>query len=55
MRDYFLARLREPSTWRGGILFLTAMGLPIAPAMGEAIITLGLAVAGLVGMISPDA
>ncbi len=55
MRSYFLARLREPSTWRGAILFLTAAGLPIAPAMGEAIITVGLAVAGLVGMISPDA
>ena len=54
MKDYFLARAKEPSTWRGAILFLTAIGVPIAPAMGEAIVTAGIGLAGLIGMITSD-
>jgi hypothetical protein len=54
MKDYFLARAKEPSTWRGAILFLTAIGVPIAPAMTEAIVTAGLGLAGLIGMITSD-
>lgn len=54
MRDYFLARAKEPSTWRGAILFLTAIGVPIAPAMTDAIVTAGLGLAGLIGMITAD-
>ena len=54
MKDYFLARAKEPSTWRGAILFLTAIGVPIAPAMTEAIVTAGLGLAGLIGMITAD-
>ena len=40
MKDYILARAKEPSTWRGLILVLTAAGVPIAPAMAESIISL---------------
>jgi hypothetical protein len=54
MKSYFLARAKEPSTWRGAMLFLTAMGIPIAPQMADAIITTGLAVAGLIGVVAPD-
>lgn len=54
MRNYFLERAKEPSTWRGAILFLTAIGVPIAPAMTEAIVTAGLGLAGLIGMITSD-
>jgi|APGre2960657404_1045060.scaffolds.fasta_scaffold338677_1 hypothetical protein len=54
MKYYFLARAKEPSTWRGAILFLTAIGVPIAPAMTEAIVTAGLGLAGLIGMITSD-
>jgi hypothetical protein len=54
MRNYFLARAKEPSTWRGAILFLTAIGVPIAPAMTEAIVTAGLGLAGLIGMFTSD-
>jgi hypothetical protein len=50
MKQYILERAKEPSTWRGAILFLTAMGVPIAPALAEHIVTVGLAVAGIVGM-----
>jgi hypothetical protein len=54
MKDYIKARLKEPSTWRGIILILTAAGVPIAPQMGEAIICIGLALAGGVGVVTPD-
>jgi len=36
------------------ILFLTALGVPIAPQMAEAIVTAGLGIAGLVGMFTAD-
>lgn len=54
MKSYILARIKEPSTWRGFILLLTAVGIPVAPQLAEAIVTTGLGVAGLVGVISPD-
>jgi hypothetical protein len=54
MSDYIKERLKEPSTWRGIILLLTAAGVPIAPAMSEAIICVGLALAGGVGVVTPD-
>jgi len=55
MKSYILARAKEPSTWRGLVLLLTAVGVPVAPAMAEAIISAGLAVAGLIGVVAPDA
>jgi hypothetical protein len=54
MKRYLLDRMREPSTWRGAILFLTAIGVPIAPQLSEAIVSAGLGVAGLVGVLTPD-
>lgn len=54
MKDYIVARAKEPSTWRGLILLLTAAGVPIAPAMAESIVSVGLALAGLIGVITPD-
>ena len=54
MKQYILDRVREPSTWRGAILFLTAIGVPIAPQLAEAIVTAGLGIAGLVGILTPD-
>jgi hypothetical protein len=54
MKQYILDRAREPSTWRGAILFLTAIGVPIAPQLADAIVTAGLGLAGLIGIITPD-
>ena len=54
MKSYILARAKEPSTWRGLILILTAVGVPVAPAMADSIVAAGLAVAGLVGAAMPD-
>ncbi|OWY40059.1 hypothetical protein CEK28_04810 [Xenophilus sp. AP218F] len=54
LKRYLLARLREPSTWRGVVLVATACGLMLSPQQQEAIVTAGLALAGLVGAALPD-
>lgn len=54
MRDYLLNRAKEASTWRGIILLLTAIGVPVAPAMADAIVSVGLALAGAVGVLTAD-
>ena len=51
---YLLARANEPSTWRGAILIVTALGAHLNPEQTEAIITAGLMLAGLVGAMSKD-
>ncbi len=47
---YILNRAREPSTWRGLALILTAFGVHLAPEMQDAVITAGVALAGLIGI-----
>ena len=54
MKDYILARAKEPSTWRGLILLLTSAGLGIAPELATLIVTVGTGTAGILGMLSPD-
>lgn len=54
MKEYIAERLKEPSTWRGLVLIATACGVPIAPELGEAIITIGLAIAGGIGIVAKD-
>jgi len=54
MKNYILARAKEPSSWRGLFLILTAIGVPIAPEMANAIITIGLGIAGAIGVAAPD-
>lgn len=54
VKEYIKARLKEPSTWRGIILILTACGVPIAPGISDVVITVGLALAGGVGVVAPD-
>jgi hypothetical protein len=51
---FAVARLREPSTWRGIILFCSGLGASIEPAIALQIITVGVSVAGLVGMLMGD-
>ena len=54
MKDYILARVKEPSSWRGIFLLLTAIGIPVAPELADAIITVGLAIVGAIGIATPD-
>lgn len=54
MKNYILARAKEPSSWRGLFLILTAIGVPIAPELADAIITIGLAITGAIGVATAD-
>ena len=53
-KTYVVNRAKEASTWRGVIMLLTALGLNLSPEMADAIISVGIAVAGAVGVLFPD-
>lgn len=50
MFQYILERAKEPSSWRGLVLLATAAGVNVAPEMMNAIITLGVGLAGFLGV-----
>jgi hypothetical protein len=54
MKEYLIARGKEASTWRGLVALLTAVGVSVSPEQGEAIIALGLAVIGAIGVFTAD-
>lgn len=47
-KQWFVDRMKEPSTWRGLSLLLAATGVGIAP---QAVIEIGMGVAALIGII----
>lgn len=51
---YLKEQGREASTWRGLVLLLTACGANLSPEQREAVITAGLGIAGLIGVVFPD-
>lgn len=48
MKDAILARLKEPSTWRGIIIILGIFGVNFSPEKSEAIVAAGVALLGLI-------
>ena len=54
MFKYILNRLKERSTWLGLIAFATSCGATIATELTESIISVGAALAGLVGVVAKD-
>lgn len=54
MAGYLLDRAGEPSTWRGLALLLSAVGIGIEPDMMESITATGMAVSGLIGVLTKD-
>ncbi len=52
--DYLIARLKEPSTWRGAVMLAIGLGVGISPGQIETIVSLGTAVVGAIGMFAPD-
>ena len=54
MIQFLLERGKEASTWRGIVAILTAAGVTLSPAQAEAIIALGLAVIGAIGVFTSD-
>jgi hypothetical protein len=54
MKEYVLARISEASTWRGFVYLLTALGIALSAAQTEAIIAVGMAVSGAIGVFVAD-
>ncbi len=52
--NYMLARLAESSTWRGLVMLATALGVKLDPSQMNAIVALGMAVAGAIAVFVPD-
>lgn len=52
--NYMLERLREPSTWRGIVMLVTALGVSLTPDQQSAIMQAGLAIVGLIGVFAPE-
>ena len=52
--NWLLARLREPSTYRGLVWLATACGVTLRPEVWEQVMTLGMALAGLIGVLTRD-
>lgn len=44
----------QPSAWRGAIMFASGLGISLAPEMAAHISAIGMALAGLVGMLTDD-
>lgn len=54
MLDFILERGKEPSTWRGLVALATAVGISVSPELSEALIALGLALIGVLGVLTKD-
>ncbi len=54
MLKYVMERLKEASTWRGIIAFITAAGVTISPELIDQIVAAGLAIMGIIGMLFKD-
>jgi len=54
MIKFLYERLSEPSTWRGIIALLTAVGVTLTDIQTEAVLGAGLALIGIVGAFFPD-
>jgi hypothetical protein len=52
--NWILARLSEPSTWRGLVWLLTAFGVSLRPEVWQQITAVGMAVAGLIGVVTRE-
>ena len=52
--NYILERLGEASTWRGIFAALTGVGIAISPDQAASFTALGLAVIGVIGVITKD-
>lgn len=51
---WVLLRLREPSTWGGFAGLLTGLGIVLSPDQSSAIITLGVAIGGVLMVFLPE-
>jgi len=51
---YIIERLKEPSTWRGIIWLVTAVGFALSEEEKQAIATAGMTLVGLIGVFTEE-
>jgi len=51
---YLIARMAEPSSWRGAVALATAAGVTLTPELQNAVISAGLGLIGLIGVLTKD-
>ena len=51
---YLIDRLSEPSTWRGIISLLTALGVKLRPDLTDAIVSAGLGAMGVINVVRKE-
>jgi len=54
MKSKLIAQFSQPSTWRGLVLLASSLGVAVKPEIAESIIAVGMAVAGLIGVLTSD-
>jgi hypothetical protein len=54
IKDHVIDNAQEPSTWRGVVYVLTAAGLQLDPEQQAVIVSVGLAIAGLIALTFKD-
>jgi hypothetical protein len=52
--EWIVARLNEASTWRGIIALISAAGVALSPDQGVAIVTAGVALAGVINVFRKE-
>jgi hypothetical protein len=54
MKRKLLDQFSQASTWRGLVLVASSLGVAIRPDLGDAVIAVGMAIAGLIGVLTND-
>jgi predicted membrane metal-binding protein len=54
LRSFAWTQGSQPSTWRGLVMLLSACGVALRPEVSAAIIAVGMALSGLIGVLAPD-
>jgi hypothetical protein len=54
LKNYIVNRFAEASTWRGIVMLFTALGVTLNSAQTAAIVSAGMALAGLIAVFVPD-
>lgn len=52
--NYFVNRLKEPSTWRGITMLATGAGVAIQPELLPMIVAVGTSAAGAIGIVTKE-
>lgn len=52
--EWLISRLRERSTWLGIVALMAGAGLKIEPELADSIMSTGLALVGLISVLTKD-